>query len=260
MKYILATLIILSTILSCDNSKDNIKIEKYFTLKYGSYEDNGEIVNYVIPNINKIPDSTGKAITKYSRRIDYLLTNRINFDSIRSLLPDSISANKAFKKMLNKQEFKNYFKSIVKPNSLSKKTFTEEEMMSIASKFFFVIKEGNEYFRKTCVGEHGNTEKQNQREDYTLLEAVIFDAIFDRITQENKSEINFIDNEKQYRKSAIKTFENISSENQLLEIRNSVHISMKNDKDLKKFLLSYIKINKHNIPFKIKTVANNTYK
>src|SRR5690554_5630641 len=143
MKKILYALFIVSVLgfnASKTEDSNEIDIEKYFKLEYGSFEKNGEIKHRVTPQIIEKQDSIGKIITQRKRRIMYLRINRINADTLNNLLPDSIAIKKIFLQELNKPDFKSNFLKIIYPNQQEKQMFTEEEMMTIASKFFLVEK------------------------------------------------------------------------------------------------------------------------
>lgn len=112
--------------------------------------------------------------------------------------------------------------------------------MIIASKFFLAKSlPDNKFGTRICSGVNGIGE-DNGSKDYTLLEAVVFDTIFDRIMQQDKPTAKFMDNQSEYQVSAIKATESLDSENRLIEIRNSIYKSMENDNDLKQYLLSYL--------------------
>jgi len=265
MKNSLLILLIAFSFFSCKKTEKNeiekkethLKIDKYVSLEYGSFDHNGEMIYYVSPFVVENSDSIGKTIHEHSRRISYLLTNKINLDTLNKLLPDSISINKVFKNEIANQKFVDYFKKTVLPNNQSKEKFTENEMMMIASKFFLAEQlPENKYGTRICSGVNGIDDKSNR--DYTLLESVIFDAIFTRIMEQEKPTAKFMDNLSEYQTFAIKETENQNSENRLSEIRTSIFSSMENDKELKEYLLTYCSTNKNNIPIEI-TVANTVY-
>jgi len=257
MKNILILFSILTLISSCIKTKKetNVIIENYIALEYGSFDNNGELIKYVSPMVLKKSDKIGKIINNNPRRIKYLITNRINSDTLNKLIPDSTSISRLFKNEISKKKFIKNFTKIVLPNKQSKEVFTEKEMMIVASKFFLAEKlPDNSFGTRICSGINGIINNNNK--DYTLLEVIVFDAIFSQVMQRNNPNSNFLDNEVEYRKSAVLASKSLNPKTQLTEIRNSIFNSMEKDTDLRKYLLNYCEINENNIPIRI-TVANN---
>jgi len=250
-------ILILASILLINCSKKKIEkfeIKKYVDVKFGKVEYQGKTMEYSTPFIVEQSDSLGEIIKLHSRRFDYLLTNRINIDSLNKILPDTIKTRKVFNKEINSDQFYNNFQMLLFPNQKTKGKYSVEELMNIASKFFLVEKQGEKFGTRVCVGINGLNKISNKK-DYTLLEAVAFDAIFDRIMQFDKPEPEFMSKQSEYLNNAIKKLDSIQEKTYLNLMRKELFESMKNDSDLKQQLLKFIEINKENIPFEI-TVAN----
>jgi hypothetical protein len=239
-------------ILSCgnNNSKKNsiVNLDNYFSLDYKSFDINGETINVVTSKIVERSDSIGAIINKRQKRIRYLLTNRINWDTLNKLLPDSSSIKKLYHIELNNPDFKSNIEKVLFPNKFEKHTFTIDEMMLIASKFFLVEKRGNRGLGiRVCSGINGQIE--NQKVDYTLLETIVFDAINDRMLNKQMPNAIFLDSVNVYLTNSINKNHEVESLDSLESIaRKSVFFSMEKDEDLKKTILEYYKINKENIP------------
>ena len=231
-----------------EQKTNDINFKKYFSLKYGSFERNGETINYVTPKIVEKNDSISKLIMLRERRIKYLLTNNINSDTLQELLPDSTKIKKVFTKQIENANFKTYVEKIIFPNKEKKEQFTEIEMMNIASKFFLVEKSGNRGLAsRICSGINGQI--SNTKKDYTLLEVFAFDAIFDRMLQRNEPKVDFLENVNRYIKTSVTRNDRIKSLDSLeTVVRKSVYTSMENDSDLKQTLLNYYDSNKENLP------------
>ena len=250
-------ILILASILLINCSKKNIEkfeIEKYVDVKFEKVEYQGKMVEYSTPFIVEQTDSLGEIIKIHSRRFNYLLTNRINTDSLIKILPDTIKTRKAFNKEINSDQFYNNFEMLLFPNQKTKEKYSVEELMNIASKFFLAEKHGKKFGTRVCVGING-LDKIITKKDYTLLEAVTFDAIFDRIMQFDKPEPEFMSKQSEYLNNAIKKLDSVQEKTHLNLIREELYKSMKNDSDLKQQLLKFIEINKENIPFEI-TMGN----
>lgn len=253
MKNVITLTLISFLFLSCNrfqNLETNLKIDKYIALEYGSFDNNGELIHFVLPIILQNSDSIGQNTNLYSRRVSYLLTNRINIDTLNKLMPDSTAIDLIFNKEISEKYFIESFKKIALPNNQPKEEFTENEMMSIASKFFLVEElSENSFGTRICSGINGI---ENSKKDYLLLEAVIFDAIFSRIMKNDKPKAKFMDNLVKYQDSVIKTTKNIDSKTRLREIRNEIYSIMEDDINLRNYLIEYFKTNQKNIPIKLK--------
>jgi len=257
MKRILI-LSMLFLLINCTNEKKNIlKIENYINLKFGKVEYEGKIIEYSTPYFIEKNDSLSKIIKKYLRRFDYLITNKIDVKSLNKILPDTLKAKKIFNKEISSESFSNNFRMLILPGENIKKTYSITELMNIASKFFLVEKQGEKYGTRVCIGING-VNKINKDKDYTLLESIVFDAIFERIMQFDKPEPKFMSKQSEYINKALSKVSTLEQKEHLPIIRESVYKSMENDLDLKKHLLEFMKTNEKNIPIKI-TMGNTVY-
>ena len=222
-------------------------------MEYGSFEKNGEIKHRVTPQIIEKQDSIGKIITQRKRRIMYLRINRINADTLNNLLPDSIAIKKIFLQELNKPDFKSNFLKIIYPNQQEKQMFTEEEMMTIASKFFLVEKKDEKrLIYRVCSGKNGQID--NSETDYILLETIVFDAIYDRMLNKEMPKPVFLDSVKTYFANSVNKNKTINSIDSLETItRQSLFESMEKDENLKRTILEFYEKNKTNVPIIITT-------
>lgn len=246
IKKIILLLLLITLFNGVRAQEKEYNIEDYVSVRMLSSTGDDKF-DIVIPTVLEVNDDIGILVKKRMSRIEYLLWNRINIDSLVTVLPDSIKATKGFVNEIRKAKFQEYFNKIIVPNNYSREVFSESEMMNVASKFFKVVEHvKNKYTRNTCVASIGF--KRNRREiDVTLLEAIVFDAINSR----KSNDVLFMEKEIEYRKLAIEEFENETANHKLMKIRNSVYESMKQDRELKKYLLKYIKDNQNNIPIKI---------
>lgn len=238
-------LLLVISVFKVNAQGNDFKIDDYVTLEFLSSNDDETHVDVALPGVTNIDNSIGRIVKERMVRVDYLLWNRINIDSLATFLPDSLKVSNGYKKEVNNWRFKKYFNKVVFPSKYSKEEFSESEMMDVASRFFKVVEhKKNVFSRNTCVGSIGFS-KNTKSTDVTLLEVVVFDAI-------NSCTEEFIfKNESKYRAIAIHKFSKESSNIKLMKIRNSVFESMKHDKELKKYLLGFINANEKNIPIKI---------
>ncbi|MFD2828561.1 hypothetical protein ACFSYG_18930 [Leeuwenhoekiella polynyae] len=123
--------------------------------------------------------------------------------------------------------------------------FTIKEVMDIASRFFLIQISPNteDYQIRVCRGINGIDKKS--KKDYTILEAVLFDTIYNRVIDDSKDVPKFMSSLYQYLKFISAT------ENDLEIIKNYVFSSMETDKNLQEFVFNYLEKNKNNVPFKI---------
>lgn len=186
--------------------QDKFDITKYVGVEFGIDDYNGQKLEYTSPYLIEVNDSIGIKIKENHRRYEYLLSNKINLETVNTLKPDTIKAREEFKKIINKDHFKDYFYETYYNHNIKKATYTKDEIMNIASKFFLTEKYGDNYSTRICVGINGFDSKNDIR-DNTLAQALMFEAIFDKIMHQNDTttaEINFMKNLDNYQAQAIK--------------------------------------------------------
>ncbi len=229
-----------------ENKKENLlDVNKYITLEVEKIDYDGKVVEYVSPKFIDNNDSISKKINKYPRRFRYLLTNKTNLETISKVMPDSVKAMAMFRAEINSKQFKDYF---YKTFYAQKEKFTEKELMNIASKFFLAEKYKNTFGIRTCISINGLSD-ENKR-DFTLLEAVVFEAIFAKLRDSNDKNPKFKQNMEMYRDEAIRKL-NENTKDSLMFVRNSVFKSMENDNDLRNYLINYINTNNKNVAVEI---------
>lgn len=236
-------------LLSCSqNISNDFDINKYVKLKYGSYDEEEDTINYVTFDLIESTDSIGKLITQQEERINYILANKIDFDALSKLFPDSTIIENRFKQQLNSDSVKSYIKQIVYPNlERDKKNFTENQIMLVASRFILVEKRGNRGFgARICYTKNG----QEQIDDI-LLESVVMDAVrYNWRNAKPNPNINSIVND--YIKKSYLENQNIKSLDSLEPIiRDYVFNSMETDSNYEQMILNYLKENEDSLPFSI---------
>lgn len=226
-------------------------LENYVTLHIEQLEYEGQIHDVVSAQLIDIKDSIGTIIHKTPRRYEYLLTNRLHIDSLSNVMPDSLKAKAMFTSYLERETFKDYFfKTFYANAERPKEIFTEAELMKVASKFFLAENYGGQFITKICVGINGLGSEDLKHKDYTLLEAIVYEAIFERLMQKSSKEPLFMTHLNTYSKKAINAV-SPTTKDALNFIRTTVFEAMENDAALKTHLLNYFNKNQANIAIEI---------
>lgn len=255
MKKISISLLIILTIYSSCQKKSkkqaNFDIKQYVKLNIEKEEFQGKLFDFVNVTLSESKDSIGSLINNNPRRYEYLLTNRIKIDSISKAMPDTIKAKSIFNSLIKGENFKRYFYSTFYNKKEIKEMFTESELMKIASKFFLSEKNGDKFSTRICIGINGLNSRELKNKDYTLLEAIVYEAIFEQLMKENTDEPLFTKNLSKYNDEAISSLKNKNVKDTLSFVREYVFKSMENDESLKVYLLKYINKNRENISIQI---------
>lgn len=256
MKNILIILLIIFSACSPSSRfiKENTKIEIY------PYQDNGlekagAMPFFVLPN----------ELIKYHYRFDYLLLNSPKIhqkesyedrSKLFSIYPDTLQLRSSYlNNLIKDQKFRNdvyqSLSAIKHPARKRKIKFNKEEMMEIASLFFYCdeVNADSSITSHVCIGINGLNERPFER-DYTLLAAFCYEAIFKDIEKDTSLVYETYVNEK---KNIIELFkpEITSLEEYLIRVRKELFKRMKNNKNLKDLLTNYYLQNRNNLSFEI---------
>ncbi len=240
---------------------DTSIIGKHVTLKINLYSHEGERKASAMPMLK--PDSE---LMNYKRRFEYLLINVPEIHQpenseqrreIWSLYPDTTKLKRLYlNKFVQDEKLIQYFEQTIapieNPTDVRDRTFNVEELMEVASKFFYCDKvmPDTNVQAHVCVGLNGIKEA-NWDTDYTLLEAFCYEGIFTDFDTEN-SQIweSFISEKKE---ASLQFRNDITSLDQYLEdVKRLLFEKMKKDSVLKKELLNFYELNEANLAFKIK--------
>jgi len=256
IKYLsLLTLIIC---ISCQNKKSII--EENVSVEISVYEDEGVKKASAMPIL--ISESE---LSKYKMRFEYLLMNVSEMHqptgvkertAIWNLYPDTIKLKRLYlDKFIQDVKLVKYFEEtnapIANPNIEITKTFNQDELMEVASKFFYCdqILPDTIVQSHVCIGINGIKEAKWDK-DYTILAAFCYEAIFDDLDKDASQIDEAYSTEKQmaceqYRK-------NITSLDKYLEnVRLELFSRMKINAILKQKLLLYYELNKNNLAFRL---------
>jgi len=256
IKYL--TLLLLISLASCNTQKSII--EEHVTLDIYTYESENVLKAGAMPVLK--PESE---LNKYQFRFDYLLMNvsevhQINKteerNAIFGLYPDTVKLQKVYmKKFIQDKKlvacFEESYAPIKDPDMKRTKTYTTDELMDVASKFFYcdLVLPDTNVQSHVCVGLNGIKEASWEK-DYTLLAAFCFEAIFADFHKDQSPVDESYSAEKS--KAVQKYRANISNLDQYLEdVKLELFERMKNDEVLKKALLEYYEENKSNLAFRI---------
>lgn len=234
--------------------KEHVDIDVY------TYERDGEMKASTMPDIKQ--DSE---LMSYKRRFEYLLINRSEIhlpensekrNKIWSQYPDTMKLKRLYlKEYVHDKKLTEYFEQTYAPiadtNLKEKEKYSEDELMEVASKFFYCDRVFPDTSIQThvCVGLNGVSEA-NWDKDYTLLAAFCYEAIFNDLMKDS-SQID--ESYSKERVNACKKFiSTITTLDQyLLDVRHELFTRMKDDPKLRELLMDYYVRNRNNLAFKI---------
>jgi hypothetical protein len=252
------TLLILIFVVSCQNEtsliRDNVSLE------LSTYQDSNMVKASALPVLKP-----GSELMPYERRFDFLLMNVPEIyhpdkagerNAINRLYPDTNEVKRRYMDVYcSDQKLVDYFQQtyapIKDPDMKRNTTYTVDELMEAASKFFYC----DEVFPDTtiqshiCIGVNGFNETKWQK-DYTLLSAFCFEAIFNDLDKDSSQIRSTYIAEKETSCMQFRT--NITSLDQYFQdVKTDLFNRMKNNSTLKEKLLAYYDSNKNNLAFVI---------
>lgn len=248
-------------LLLCACSSGKKIVEKHVSIDVYTYEDDGKIKAAAMPQLKKESN-----LQAYRLRFDYLLINVSEIHGIDkvqqrydiwSLYPDTILLSKLYlnefsgDKKLSKL-FKESYLAIENSKEKKKTSYSEEELMTVASKFFYCdeILPDTTVRMHICVGLNGIKEADWEK-DYTLLEAFCYEAIFHDMDLDN----SLVDVELSYVKEQAtqKYRPTFTSKEAFLEnVKQEVFEKMKHSSVLRQSLEGYYRSNSNNLAFEIR--------
>jgi hypothetical protein len=225
----------------------------------------GQVVNYqgkeyknIYPTIQTNETSINQQIRKHNRRFEYILQNRTDFknESFQNLFPDTLKMTGIYRATLEDNlKTKSYFMKLALPliqKVKTKEKYSKSEVMDIASKFFYcdAVRPDTTIGLHICIGING--QEMKSKKDYTLLEAICFEAIFEKMFASQGASTKYMDNFSESVEKYSKINKELAKsglEPYLLKVRQDVYSDMKNDESLRETLFSFFDRNKDNIPF-----------
>lgn len=225
----------------------------------------GQVVNYegkeyknIYPTIQTNETSVNQQIRKHNRRFEYILQNRTDFknESFQNLFPDTLKMTGIYRNNLEDNlKTKNYFMKLALPliqKVKIKEKYSTPEIMDVASKFFYcdAVRPDTTIGLHICIGINGQEIKSKR--DYTLLEAICFEAIFEKMFASRGKSTKYMDNFSESVEKYSKINRGLAKsglEPYLLKVRQDVYSDMRNDESLRETLFSFFERNKDNLPF-----------
>ncbi len=235
-------------------------VSEHVAIQIYPYEYENKMKAYAMPEFK-----ADSVLMRYKRRFDYLLINVSDIhqakqtderNAIFNRYPDTATMQRLYlKKFKADKKLNAYFEATMAPinNPTMKRplTYTADELMEVASKFFYCdkVEADSSIQAHVCVGLNGVKEAK-WNNDYTLLEAFCYEGIFHGFDSDSsKIWDNFVANKKQageYYKKRITTLDQY-----LEDVKLALFAKMKEDTILKQELLAYYELNKTNLAFKI---------
>jgi hypothetical protein len=237
--------------ISCKSTIDagDIKREnfcRYFTIQQSIDTGYSVVIN------NSSDDKAGAFINHHRSRFDYL-ANKVLMEDINLISPVDYKAE--YCKYLMKDEFYYHFLLLTPVKRDEKKmtiTFTRDEMMKVASRFFYVEPHNEKdttLAAHICVGNNG-LRKLRSIKDLTVLEAFCFESLFHYLNSKKYPFTKrFLSNIQKYAAAEKAAFTDYKS--YLLKVRQCCYDAMERDAVLQTALLAYYQHNKNSISFLI---------
>ncbi|MEM9831185.1 MAG: hypothetical protein AAF944_11145 [Bacteroidota bacterium] len=262
MRYLLIMLTFIS--LLAFQLREPFDIADYFGIKAQKHDDHGKESIRINPIIkNQTQDSIGQFINRYPKRFNYLLTNRTDLRSeltrYEEMYPDTVKISQAFARHLQQCDsfllyVNTFLTPIQNPSQQSTIIYSKDELMEVASKFFFCdrVRPDSTIGVHVCIGLNG-VKEAHWAKDYTLLEAFCFEAIFENLLNDTQEDDRFMKNVAMYRDNAsdVHRSQTKTLDDYLEEVKLVVFEKMKYDETLKEELLKHFQENKENLPFEI---------
>ena len=244
--------------ISCQVS-DSV-IREHVAIDVYTYKNENEKKAAAMPEIK-----SNSSLKAYKRRFEYLLINVSEIhlpekaeerNQIFDLYPHKSKMKELYlEKFAQDKKLVAYFEEtlapINNPGLAVSKVYTQDELMEVASKFFYCdqILPDTTVQAHICIGLNGIKEAVWEK-DYTLLAAFCFEGIFNDFEQETSAIWDSFVIKKQ--EACQKFRPNITTLDQyLLDVRLDLFERMKLDEILKKVLLDYYELNKGNLAFRI---------
>ena len=266
-------IIIISCFLCCcrDSSLKNYPAEKvnpckYFKLKFAKI--NGKLTGSFSWKVKEVEhDYLSNFIRDHEQRFMYIVINKCgNISQYFQQFPDTAKINSMFCSDLQSKQFLSYFLTLCNlktiGNTSLKEAFTIEEVIQIASRFYYLdepskINPGKKpqheiYHKVGCVGINGIKEFKVFR-DYSIIEAFCFEAIMkNNSIRKSHSVRNFENYIEEARKVKVDT--SIIFHSAVIRLRNKLFKLMETDKALKNELRNFYKKNVDNLGFVINDI------
>ena len=252
---------ILSLLCISTGQAQDIDFCQYFYLNFSTREENGESIRAYNPEIKlRQQDTLSWFLQQHNNRFNYLLWNKLgDLNAVAEMYPDTLTMDSVFCDLMYSNDLFRFYVNNVLPNSfrnpaIKPDTFTTEEMMMVASRFFYCIeiKESDTIIMShICVSTKDPGFNPFPR-DMTLLEAFAFEGIFYCLLHEEKSTIDA--NFKRYVNESLDRQKDKAGnlDELLIHVRHECFALMEDDQDLKYSLINYYYNNRDNLNFTLR--------
>lgn len=243
--------------ISCQKEKSIIRAN--ISIEISPYQDKNQTKASAMPVLKAESE-----LTVYKNRFNYLLLNIPEIhaankfkerDSLNSLYPDTLEIKRLYlDRYCQDKKLIKYFSltyDAIKNRDLQKEIYSTDELMEVASKFFYCdqVSPDTSIQMHVCISLNGMKEALWEK-DYTLLAAFCFEAIFNDLDKEDsqiRAAYSFEHDKasEQFRKQFT------ALEKYLADVKVDLFRRMKNNTTLKEKLLAYYDLNKANVAFEI---------
>lgn len=237
---------------------------KYFELKVEQIPLSDRTLLNIYPALKPSNgDSVMAFMNRHKRRFEYILLNRTSFSSrANDLYPDVKAMSTRYTdSLIYNPRFIGYYNRLVSPAALKGNStmlsvlnegsgFSKKEMMEVASRFFYCdgIRPNGEVTWHVCIGLNG-VKEANWTKDMTLLEAFVFEAIFNTWMTGSPADQQLLERFTGYVSAAGKNYQKSGAS--LEAIRSEVFLRMQEDSLLAGLLNRYYDDVRHTLPFVI---------
>lgn len=221
------------------------KTSTLFSIKYVS-ETPGNL-DYVSAILKESALDSLEMMRKREIAITYLLGQQVNKDSLKQLYPDTQLIESAFHQMIDEPEFSKAVYALLYPETVRTEQYSMEEIMSIASRFFYVFKTKNNYGFSICSSANGieHSELAQQK----IVEALVLEAVMSHIVSSQNGQPQIVSDAYSYLKDAIGDTTLNTKEKRL-----RIYQKMEQNESLKSIIKSFFENEKAHLPMSIKNV------
>ena len=245
----LTLMLLIFTAISC-STKNKINPDNYIYLEYYKDKYDSKVLSHIIPRIKPSNESIGEFINNHRSRFAYFFSNKIEVDTLEKLYPDTLAINKIFLKQINEKKFISNFSKLANLEGQEYESFSMDEILEVASRFFVIVDLGTDFGIKICSG--GNDfQDLNAIRDFSLIEALTYEAIINGVKKKGERP-EFISNVRIYCSDAMKNPDNLNHNTLLVIAKNKLYKLMEKDESLRLYIGNYLTEHSDNLPFKIK--------
>ncbi len=245
LKKIWVLSLFLGLLVHCSSSQ-SIVPHTYFKAETDAYLSKGKTKYYIKTDLQNINDSIGRFISNHPRRFQYFVKQCVNIFHLKSYAPDSLSVQTEFKKILDATPCTGIFSRLIL-SVPDKDTIPIKKVMQVASKFFYLNKQPNNKAVAVHVCKTLNDYHNAYNTDDLLLQSLMYEAIFEGISQEERPD--FLKELNRKTPEIVKKYQQETNTDSLVHLaRIEIFNTMKHSKSLKRYLIKWFNEHKNNLP------------